>query len=323
VAGAGESLVFLLSLPRSGSTLLQRIVASHPDVATASEPWIVLPVVYSKRRSGVYAEYGHRAMVDAVDEFSAAFPAEHDEAVLARDHLLAAYDRARGDARLFLDKTPRYHLVVDEIRELFPAARFVFLWRQPLAVAASIVDTFGDGRWNLDKYAVDVFDGPRNLLRACRRDDPRCHSLRYEDLVVDPQHETARIWRFLGVDENAVSAHEFDRVTLRGRMGDRAAYRAIASEPLEKWRQTMGTPIRRRWCRSYLSWLGRGRVTAMGYDYDALSDAVQRLDRRLRSTASDAGRIVAGYGYWRVANRLIARADRPLGLPLMARRARS
>ena len=37
--------IFIISLPRSGSTLLQRILTSHESVASASEPWLLLPLI--------------------------------------------------------------------------------------------------------------------------------------------------------------------------------------------------------------------------------------------------------------------------------------
>ena len=46
--------VFLLSLPRSGSTLLQRLLAVSPEVATAPEPWFLLPLVQSTRATGTH-----------------------------------------------------------------------------------------------------------------------------------------------------------------------------------------------------------------------------------------------------------------------------
>jgi hypothetical protein len=67
--GLGANLIFVFSLPRTGSTLLQRIIATQPDVATASEPWILIPYLYTLRENGVYAEYGHRMMVRAVEDF--------------------------------------------------------------------------------------------------------------------------------------------------------------------------------------------------------------------------------------------------------------
>ena len=58
--------VFLFSLPRSGSTLVQRLIAGHPQVATTSEPWILLPLLYTVRRPGAYTEYGHCVVFRAI-----------------------------------------------------------------------------------------------------------------------------------------------------------------------------------------------------------------------------------------------------------------
>jgi hypothetical protein len=46
------------------------------------------------------------------------------------------YTRAAGEARYFLDKTPRYHYVVDDLFRVFPEAKTIFLWRNPLAIVA-------------------------------------------------------------------------------------------------------------------------------------------------------------------------------------------
>ena len=49
--------IFIFSLPRAGSTLVQRVLAAHDDIATTSEPWILLPFLFSTKEQGVYAEY--------------------------------------------------------------------------------------------------------------------------------------------------------------------------------------------------------------------------------------------------------------------------
>jgi hypothetical protein len=62
--------IFLLSLPRSGSTLVQRVLAAHDGVATAAEPWILLPQIYALRTEGAYAEYGHALATRAIGDFA-------------------------------------------------------------------------------------------------------------------------------------------------------------------------------------------------------------------------------------------------------------
>jgi len=60
--------IFVFSLPRSGSTLMQRILGSSTEISTVSEPWILLPLFYALKKEGVYAEYGHDVLVDAVED---------------------------------------------------------------------------------------------------------------------------------------------------------------------------------------------------------------------------------------------------------------
>jgi Sulfotransferase family len=307
--------VFVLSLPRSGSTLLQRMLATHPDVATTSEPWLLLPQLYALRETGATAEYGHRTAARAIADFAAALPGGRD-AYLAevQRSAIALYERASGAAAWFLDKTPRYHLVVDEIMALFPDARFVFLWRNPLAVAASMIDSFGGGHWNLDRYEVDLHGGIDRLVAAHARRDPRAVALRFEDVVADPVAATQAVFELLGLDPAEAAAEAFAGTSLNGRMGDRTgtvAYTEISGEPIERWRATMANPLRKRWCAGYLRSVGPERLAAMGYDYEELARQVAGLRTRPAGIASDAARRAYGYGRMHAAGRLLARGSRP------------
>jgi hypothetical protein len=297
--------VFVLSLPRSGSTLLQRMLATHPQVATASEPWVLLPQLYALRERGAVAEYGHRTAARAIADFSDSLPGGR-AAYLAevRRSVMALYEQAAGEAAWFLDKTPRYHLVVDEIMELFPDARFVFLWRNPLAVAASMIESFGRGHWNLERYDVDLHGGLDRLIAAHERGDPRTVAIRFEDLVADPVAGTRAIFELLELDPALASAASFAGTSLNGRMGDRtgtASYTQISGEPVDRWQATMANPLRKRWCAAYLRSLGPAQLRAMGYDFDGLARDVAGLRARPTGVASDAARRI--YGYSRGARR--------------------
>jgi len=291
--------VFVLSLPRSGSTLLQRMLATHPEVATTSEPWVLLPQLYALRERGAVAEYGHRTAARAIADFSDSLPGGR-AAYLAevRRSVTALYEQAAGEAAWFLDKTPRYHLVVDEIMALFPDARFVFLWRNPLAIAASMIESFGRGHWNLDRYDVDLHGGLDRLIAAHERGDPRTVAIRFEDLVADPVAGTRTVFELLDLDPAMASAESFAGTSLNGRMGDRtgtASYREISGEPVDRWRTTMANPLRKRWCAVYLRSLGPERLGEMGYDFDELARDVAGLRARPAGVASDAARRIYGY----------------------------
>ncbi|MGI9290615.1 MAG: sulfotransferase, partial [Gammaproteobacteria bacterium] len=65
----GENLVFIISQPRSGSTLLQRILGAHTEIAISSEPWIMLHPVYGLREQGISTDYSADWAVRGVTEF--------------------------------------------------------------------------------------------------------------------------------------------------------------------------------------------------------------------------------------------------------------
>lgn len=261
--------IFIFSLPRSGSTLLQRIIAAHPLVASAPEPWLLLPFCYALREQGGGAEYDSALGALALREF-----AEHlDGGVAAygqelRSFALALYARAARGKPYFLDKTPRYHLIASEIMDMFPEGRFVFLWRNPLAIVASMVQTWQGGRFHLSEHTVDLFKGLASLTAAHAANRERCLALRYEDLVMDIPGACKALSAYLELDITEETARGFASVRLDGAMGDPTGSRRYARiEPsrANAWMSVIDNPLRRRWARNYLDWIGDERLAAMGY----------------------------------------------------------
>jgi hypothetical protein len=287
--------LFLLSLPRSGSTLAQRILAAHEPIATASEPWILLPYLYTLRERGIYAEYNHRVLVQAVEDFCTVLPgARNDYVAEIRELALRLYDKAspRGTT-YFLDKTPRYHLISSEIVAAFPEGKFILLWRNPLAVVASIIETWAGGKWNLYRFKVDLFDGIESLIRTYEHHEDKVHAVSYEALVKNPEETWVEVFRYLDLSFDRAALELFGDVELAGRWGDRSGaqkYAEVSSDPLERWRQTLNNPVRKAWCRRYLHWIGRDRLAVMGYDLDGLIADLDSLPTTYRHIGSDVGR---------------------------------
>jgi hypothetical protein len=282
----GIQPIFLFSVSRSGSTLVQRIIGAHEGVATASEPWLLLPHAYTLRRQGVDAEYVHPLLVAAIEDFCEGLPGGSDDYVEElRGFVLRLYEKAAGDgAAYFLDKTPPYCLVAEEIMRLFPEGKFVFLWRNPLSVVASMIETWGP--WYPTFMSSDLFIGLPRLIAAYEANRVRVHAARFEDLSGGEEAEWRALMGYLGIEFEPDALAGFAQVELGGRMGDptgRREYSALSSEPQQKWKRTLANPLRREWCRRYLRFLGRGRLAAMGYDMDRI---VSELDAQPRSFES-------------------------------------
>lgn len=289
--------IFLLSLPRSGSTLLQRVLATHTKVATAAEPWFLLPLVYATRKNGVVATYNHTVAVEAFEDFLYKMPGEQESYWLeVRRMALALYKNIGTETEThFLDKTPRYHLIIDELQQIFPEAKFVILWRNPLAIAASMMETWSDGKWNLHRFEIDLYNGLHNLANAVRFADKRFYTLKFEDFVVNPYEEYAHLLEFLELDLDTNGIHNFSNVIFDGRMGDPTGitrYKSIDSAANEIWPKSLSNPWRKYWARKYIDTIGADVLELMGYSSASLKSTLMSVPTDFRYLSSDISRIV-------------------------------
>lgn len=308
----GIKPLFLFSLARSGSTLLQRILAAHKEVSTASEPWLLLPYLYMLKDHGIHAEYSHKTALRAIEDFCRGLPNGWDD-YFAGMHtfVLRLYGlAAKKDSKYFVDKTPRYHLIVEEVIRLFPEGKFIFLWRNPLAVVASIMETWGGRKWNLYIFKMDLFDGLANLVAAYKKHEGRVCAVRYEDLVSQSETECRRMFEYLGLSFYSELLSSFKAVELKGRMGDKIGvnqYQSLSKEPLDKWKSILANPIRKAWCRRYLRWIGNERLQLMGYDMNQLLSDLDAIPLSLSLMGSDLLRMSYGAAYSKVKHEVFIR----------------
>ncbi len=284
--------ILLLSLPRSGSTLVQRVLAAHPGVATASEPWLLLPLLLPLRDDVPAPGAWQPGIHEALGDFAQTLPGgvgTYERAVGGAAQ--AVYDEAAQGAPFFLDKTPPYFLVVEEIVQALPEARIVILWRNPLSVLSSVVETFCGGRWRPHDYPTSLFGGLANLVEAARHHSERIHTVRYEDLVGGGDEEWRRLTAFVGLEFDPGSLVRFPEVRLDGAMGDKVgigAYSSLEAAAATKWRRTIDNPLRALWARRYLDWIGAERLALMGYDLDELQAELSATETSLRGSVGDA-----------------------------------
>ena len=258
----------------------------------------------------MYAEYSHKVMVQAVADFCRELPGGMDDYFEElRTFALRLYAKATdGEARYFLDKTPRYHLVVDDVIRLFPDGKFIFLWRNPLAVIASIIETWGQGKWNLYVCKVDLFDGLENLISAYQAHASQVCAVTYENLLSNPEAEWQRVFAYLELPFDAELLSRFKEVQLSGRMGDPTGvqqYQVLSKEPLEKWKSVLTNPIRKAWCRRYLRWLGSERLATMGYDLEELLGALDSISLGMKFVGADIYRMARGLVYCLLETQII------------------
>lgn len=274
---SSENLIFLISQPRSGSTLLQRILGGHPAVHTTAEPWLMLHPIYALRSTGHQAEYNAQLAYEALVDFYGELSDGEDtylEAIRRMSFYL--YGTACKQARkpYFLDKTPRYYLIVPELMCLFPQARFILLLRNPLGVLNSLLRHYVQGYWPLlANYRNDLLVAPRMLAAATKQADAFLTIVKYEALVTDPQIEVARLCTWLGLEYDPAMLNYGQRDQPAGHMGDTTGvqrYTAPTGARLTQWRQLGQEPQTRHFAEQYLHALGSQLLAELGYDYATL-----------------------------------------------------
>jgi hypothetical protein len=282
---------FIISQPRAGSTLLQRLLATHPEIQTVGEPWLAIPFAYALREKGVSSEYIHVSMAQGFGEFVSKLPngrADYFREVRALLERLQEKISMPGKT-WFLDKTPRYHLILDELAEIFPEARFIVLWRNPLAVAASILNTWKEGRFDLTYYEQDIFRGPLNIVSFVEKRAATILELPYEQLVRETESSIRRVTDFLDLPPLAsVTLPENDKLK-QARLGDKTGihkFTGVSKASVDEWRRTFASPLRRFWARRYLEFLTPEKLARMGYNADELM-------RDLRSVSASPGQCLA------------------------------
>ena len=200
-----DRLLFIISPPRAGSTLLQRMLGSHRAIYTHPEPHLITPLAYLGYHDLVdKAPYDHINAAEAVRLFVSNLPrgeADYLDAVRAYADTLYGRMLAPSGKRYFLDKTPAYALVLPFLTRLYPDARYVVLTRHPLAVASSYANSFFDGDWAAANRFNPVVNRYVPAIARLLREPPR-HLLHlgYEALVCDPRAELERVCRFLELD---------------------------------------------------------------------------------------------------------------------------
>ena len=146
-----DRLVFLVGPPRSGSTLLMRILNATDQVWSRPEPHLMGPLAHLGFYDNVdRAPFDHLQAADATRAFVADLPrGEEDYLDALRAYADVMYGRmlatAKGEPRYFLDKTPANALLLPFLAKLYPRAKFIVLTRHPAAIFASYAESFFDG----------------------------------------------------------------------------------------------------------------------------------------------------------------------------------
>lgn len=203
--------VFVVSLPRSGSTLLEQMLAAHPQIEPAGE----LPYAPSILRAVM--EMATRRGHVTVPQLVASLTSEQAAAIGA-DYLRRAGWHRKTDRRYFVDKLPHNWNNILFLRRILPQAKFLDIRRPPMDCCFSNF-THSFSRVHASSFALadigrSYVDYVRLMAHLDRVAPGLVHHIRYDALIDDAETELRAALAYLGLDWDpaVLDFHKLDRV---------------------------------------------------------------------------------------------------------------
>ena len=236
-AGQGDPApdpIFVVGLPRSGSTLIEQMLDAHPAIEGTMElPDLPRAVARLDMPGGRYPESLAALDGDVL-------------AAIGRAYLAESRVQRRTEKPFFIDKRPANFQHVGLIRAILPNARIIDVRRHPLACGFSAFRQYFPSGFDFAHDLEDIGRYYRAYVELMAHWDAvlpgHVHRILYEDLVAEPEREVRRLLGHLGLP--------FDPACLRFHESGRAVRTPSASQV----RQPLYTDALESW-RAFEPWL--------------------------------------------------------------------
>lgn len=187
--------IFIVGLPRTGSTLLEQMLSRHESIETLGET----AFIDSALRARTNAETGiHRISVAELEEYDRA-----PDPRFVREYYTSKTQYRLKGTPYFIDKMPYNFLLIDKVWEAFPDAIIINTLRDPVDTCFSMYKQIFTNAYlysyslsDLRKYYT-AYDKYMQVVSNLA--DPRFLTVQYEDLVTDPESHLREVLERLGL----------------------------------------------------------------------------------------------------------------------------
>jgi len=232
--------IFIVGMPRSGSTLVEQILASHPMVeGTAELPDVIVIARELEEGSPGGVPEGWRNYPDVLAALSAEDVRRLGETYLDRTRIQRKTNRPR-----FIDKMPNNWQHVGLIRLMLPNAKIVDARRHPLACGFSnFKQHYARGQefsYDLEHFGLYYRDYVRLMAHFDEVAAGSIYRVVHEQLLADPEAEIRKLLDYLGLpfDEACLRFHETKR-PVRTASAEQVR-RPIDAAGVESWKRFEG-----------------------------------------------------------------------------------
>lgn len=245
-----QSYIFVVGPPRSGTTLMQAVLRSHPRVAGFEDE-----TRFFFRRNFTDLHLPDFSAGQIADIVGAA-----RDSVDLFDRLAASLMKTAG-ANRFIEKTPEHVLRARWILAHFPQSRLVFMVRDPRDGYLSAIRNPSVKARTAEKYAALWAESLAAIGQV--QSDPRLKLVRYEDFCRDPELVLRDVMTFLDLpfDPIQLDPKVYSRTTVSEQEGHQRLIKPISAETIGTWKGKID-PADRAHIEASLS----REMAALGYD---------------------------------------------------------
>ena len=196
-----EGAIFIVGMPRTGTTLLERMLGRHSDVSSAGELLDFGQLLAAACRKA-HADHPGSTLVEVSRKI--------DFAALGREYMVSAREAA-GGSQVFIDKMPVNYIYCGLIKRALPNARILHLVRDPMDSCYAVYKTLFNQAYPFSydfEELADYYATYHRMMRHWHEVLPGAIlDVRYEDLVTDTDAQARRVLAWCGLDwQDAVLA---------------------------------------------------------------------------------------------------------------------
>lgn len=253
--------IFVVGRPRSGSTLVEQILATHSAIeGTAELPYI--------------ADMAARLEEEHGTDLSRVLPKLGAASLtrLGEEYLESVQIHRRTERPFFIDKAPANYHQIGLILLILPNAKIIDARRHPAASCFSMFKhNYIDSNLRLAELGMVYRDYVALMAHFDRVAPGRIHRVIYENLVAEPEAQARQLFSYIGLqfEENCLRFHQTKR-TIRTPSSEQVR-QPISREAVEHW-------------RNFESWLSP-LIASLGpvlTEYPAVPDAMQQTTSESR-----------------------------------------
>ena len=197
----GKGLIFIGGAPRSGTTLVQRIINAHNEVYGGPEFDLIPAIIRLKKSFDCKIQSGRiNAFLDKQDA---------DKIFSEFIKNLLFVKKEKEHVKYLSEKTPSNILIFNELMDLLPEAKYIVVVRDPRAVVSSMLEVGKkNGRKNLD-FTQNVFASVQYINKCWDSgskalEKPKTILVQYENIISSQNNEIQRIYSQLGLSEQEI-----------------------------------------------------------------------------------------------------------------------